>query len=117
MAHFFKKITNLLVRNGALFLVVIVALLHAVVLELGDVAVVACVDIFVHAFQLLLPLDRAHGRLLRDALHAGRRIEDRLREVDLSAGQLVAANRQEHVERHQRYEQVVHIPSLSSGNL
>ena len=67
------------------------ALLHAVGLELGDVAVVAGVDVLVHALQHLLPLDGRHGGLLDDALHAGRGIEDRLREVDLTPGQLVAA--------------------------
>ena len=59
------------------------------VLEPGDVAVVAGVDLLVDALQHLLPFDRVHRRLLRHALHAGRRVEDGLREVDLPAGRFV----------------------------
>ena len=59
------------------------------VLEPGDVTVVASVDLLVDAFQHLFTFDRVHRRLLGDALHPGRRVEDGLREVDLTAGRFV----------------------------
>jgi hypothetical protein len=48
------KIPDLSVGNGALLLVVVVALLHAVALELGYVTVVARVDVLVHALEHVL---------------------------------------------------------------
>ena len=60
------------------------------VLEPRDVTVVAGVDLLVHALQHVFPIDRIHSQLLRDALHAGGGVEDRLGEVDLTSGSFVA---------------------------
>ena len=65
------------------------ALLHAVVLELGDVAVVARVDLLVHTFQHLLPFDGVYCGLLYDTFHAGRRVEYRLGEINIASWKLV----------------------------
>jgi len=78
----------LMVVDVADLLVVILALLHSMVPEPGDVSVVADVDGLVYAFQKFFAFKGLDGRLVGDALEAGLGVVDGFGEIDFRSGMI-----------------------------